>query len=173
MEGSLSLGKLQLDEYLPLPESGKNAGAAKAREGKAVTTADKEDATSWPTINLRLAMSSLGWKKMHLRDISLALSGSKGDYRLTSFQGVLESGGRLSAGGRAELRSHKYALDLDAAEVALGPLQESFGKSPRSVEGLAALKASCTTSGTSADALMAGPFPVRAICGCATCTSRP
>lgn len=154
MEGSLSLGKLQLDEYLPLPESGKDAGAARAREGKAVTTADKEDASGWPTINLRLAMSSLGWKKMHLRDISLALSGSKGDYRLTSFQGVLESGGRLSAGGRAELRSHKYALDLDAAEVALGPLQESLEK-PRSVEGLAALKASCTTSGTSADALMA------------------
>ena len=98
MEGSLSLGKLQLDEYLPLPESGKDAGTAKGKEGKAVAAADKESATSWPTINMRLAMSSLGWKKMHLRDISLALSGSKGDYRLTSFQGVLESGGRLSAG---------------------------------------------------------------------------
>ena len=154
MEGSLSLGKLQLDEYLPLPESGKDAGTAKGKEGKAVAAADKESATSWPTINMRLAMSSLGWKKMHLRDISLALSGSKGDYRLTSFQGVLESGGRLSAGGRADLRNRKYALDLDAAEVALGPLQESLEK-PRSVEGLAALKASCTTSGTGADAMMA------------------
>ena len=119
-----------------------------------MAAADKESATSWPTINMRLAMSSLGWKKMHLRDISLALSGSKGDYRLTSFQGVLESGGRLSAGGRADLRNRKYALDLDAAEVALGPLQESLEK-PRSVEGLAALKASCTTSGTGADAMMA------------------
>ena len=89
MEGSLSLGKLQLDEYLPLPESGKDAGTAKGKEGKAVAAADKESATSWPTINMRLAMSSLGWKKMHLRDISLALSGSKGDYRLTSVQGVL------------------------------------------------------------------------------------
>ena len=89
MEGSLSLGKLQLDEYLPLPESGKDAGTAKGKEGKAVAAADKESATNWPTINMRLTMSSLGWKKkMHLRDISLALSGSKGDYRLTSFQGV-------------------------------------------------------------------------------------
>lgn len=154
MEGSLSLGKLQLDEYLPLPGSGKDAAAGKTGEGKAVAAADQESATSWPTLNVRLAMSSLGWKKMHLRDISLALSGSKGDYRLTSFQGVLESGGRLSAGGRADLQSHKYALDLDAAEVALGPLQEALEKT-RSVEGLAALKASCTTGGTGADAMLA------------------
>lgn len=155
MEGSLSLGQLQLDEYLPLPGSGKAAAAGTAGEGKAVAAADKEGAADWPTLNVRLAMASLGWKKLHLRDISLALSGSKGDYRLTSFQGILGTGGSLSAGGRADLQSRKYELDLDAAEVALGALQEALEK-PRAVEGLAALKASCTTSGSGADALMAG-----------------
>ena len=91
MEGSLSLGKLQLDEYLPLPESGKDAGTAEGQGSKAVRPRTRKAPPAGPPSTMRLAMSSLGWKKMHLRDISLALSGSKGDYRLTSFQGVLEA----------------------------------------------------------------------------------
>lgn len=155
MEGTLSLGKLRLDEYLPLPGDGPAAASGKAPEApKAVADKDKAATTSWPTLNLRLAMASLSWKQARLRDISLAVSGSKGEYRLTTFRGVLESGGRLSAVGRADLNGHSYALDLDAADVALGALQESLGK-PRSVEGMAMLKASCTTRGTDADALLA------------------
>lgn len=155
MEGSLSLGKLRLEDYLPLPDSGDTAAQADkpATESKAVSSDTKKEA-AWPTLNLRLAMASLSWKQARLRDISLSLSGSKGDYRLTAFRGILESGGRLSASGRARLDARSYALDLDAAEVALGALQESLGK-PRSVEGLAALKASCTAGGADADALLA------------------
>lgn len=151
MEGSLSLGALQLDDYLPLPGDGKDA----APDGKAVKTGGRDEAADWPVLNIRLAMASLGWKKAQLRDISLALSGSRGDYRLTSFQGVLGSGGRLSASGGADLPARRYSLDADAADVALGALLEALGK-PRSVEGVATLKAHAGTEGADKDALLAG-----------------
>lgn len=158
MEGSLSLGALQLDDYLPLPGDGRDAAASRAGaaapDGKAVKAAARDEAADWPALNLRLAMASLGWKKAQLRDISLALSGSRGDYRLTSFQGVLGSGGRLSASGGADLPARQYSLDADAADVALGALLEALGK-PRSVEGIATLKVHAGTVGADREALLA------------------
>lgn len=153
----VQLSAINLDNYLPLPDTaGKNGktGAAPAG-GAAAARSSEAGKIPMPDINIRLTLARLSMEKLQVRDIQLAAQGLRGNYTITALNGVLGSGGKIHATGAARLAdtaNPAYAIKGTASEVNLGNLLESLGKG-RPLNGVARLEADLTFAGKNATAL--------------------
>lgn len=153
----VQLSAINLDNYLPLPDTaGENGktGAAPAG-GAAAARSSEAGKIPMPDINIRLTLARLSMEKLQVRDIQLAAQGLRGNYTITALNGVLGSGGKIHATGAARLAdtaNPAYAIKGTASEVNLGNLLESLGKG-RPLNGVARLEADLTFAGKNATAL--------------------
>ncbi|MEG6593181.1 AsmA-like C-terminal region-containing protein [Desulfovibrio sp. 1188_IL3213] len=153
----VQLSAINLDNYLPLPDTaGKNGktGAAPAG-GAAAARSSEAGKIPMPDINIRLTLARLSMEKLQVRDIQLAAQGLQGNYTITALNGVLGSGGKIHATGAARLAdaaNPAYAIKGTASEVNMGNLLESLGKG-RPLNGVARLEADLTFAGKNATAL--------------------
>lgn len=158
VSGGIQAGMINLDAYLPLPESGKAAASAPAKaDGKA--GADKAPAAkaaqSLPSVNLRAALSGVRQGKLSVTNIAFILKGEKGRYAVTSLSGSLGSGGSIKGSAAADLPAKAYSLKATASGVNVGGLLDALGKG-RPVDGVAALDADLNVHGADAKAMLAG-----------------
>ncbi|HJA79801.1 MAG TPA: AsmA family protein [Candidatus Desulfovibrio intestinavium] len=167
LRGELRVNELRVDQYLPQP-SGKadskapvetNAASDKTNAAPAAAKADQKAAAPaqpkvWPLLDMALAVGSLRYGEMGVKDLSLSLQGDKGNYQLRDFRCALLSGGRLQAHGSTRLPDSRHALNLTAQGVDLGGLTQMLGKG-RPVEGTADATADVTARGMTAEAVQA------------------
>ncbi|MGE9986557.1 AsmA family protein [Desulfovibrio sp. SGI.169] len=158
VSGGIQAGMINLDAYLPPPESGKSAAPAPVRAGgkPAADRAPSADAVkSLPSVNLRAALSGIRQGKFSVTNIAFILKGEKGRYAVTSLSAALGSGGDIRGSAVADLPAQAYNLKATAANVNVGGLLEALGKG-RPVDGMAALDAELSASGVDARAMLAG-----------------
>lgn len=146
----LQISTVNLDAYLPLPESSKpQEQTADVPKGK---NSGGTEASSLPDINIRAALAGIRQGKVRARDVQFAAQGLRGDYKISAFSCILGSGGVIKAEGTANVPASAYAVNGTASDVNLGALLESLGKG-RPVEGSARLDADLSMNGKSAAAL--------------------
>ncbi|MFT4301240.1 MAG: AsmA family protein [Desulfovibrio sp.] len=141
------ISAINLDNYLPLPESDKNQTANDSKDKKTA-----EDASSLPDINVRAAVAGIRQGKLQIKDVQVIAQGLRGNYKISTFNCVLGSGGTVRAAGAANIPASAYAVNGTASDVNLGALLESLGKG-RPVSGLARLDVDLTMSGKNTTAL--------------------
>ena len=141
---------VNLDNYLPLPESSKpqvqTTGEPKDKKSGGT------DVSSMPDINIRAALAGLRQGKVHARDVQFVAQGLRGNYKISTFNCTLGSGGFIKAEGTANVPAAAYTVNGTASDVDLGALLESLDKG-RPVEGTARLDADLSMHGKSAVAL--------------------
>ena len=146
----IQVSAVNLDTYLPLPESGKpqvqTTGGPKDKKSGGT------DVSPMPDINIRAALAGLRQGKVHARDVQFVAQGLRGNYKISTFNCTLGSGGVIKAEGTANVPAAAYTVNGTAADVDLGALLESLGKG-RPVEGTARLDADLSMYGKSATAL--------------------
>lgn len=150
VKGTLALGDLKLDSYLPsTPEKDEPAQKSPAKPA-----AKENKSMALPALDLRLDMASLSWHGLKAESLQGILRGSQGNYTLEKLAFSLASGGTLLSSGRANLNQNDYAMALTAKDVNIGPLMEALGKG-RAINGKAHTHADLTAKGSSAEALIA------------------
>ncbi|WP_022656389.1 AsmA family protein [uncultured Desulfovibrio sp.] len=158
VSGGIQAGMLNLDAYLPLPESGRAVASAPAVTGGKPGT-DKapaaKSAQSLPSVNLRAALSGVRQGKLSVTNIAFILKGEKGRYTVTSLSGSLDSGGSIKGSAVADLLAKAYSIKATAASVNVGGLLEALGKG-HPVDGMATLDADLGVHGADAKAMLAG-----------------
>ena len=138
---------INLDNYLPLPENGKSQAASEPKDKKTA-----EDASPLPDINVRAAVAGIRQGKLQIKDVQVIAQGLRGNYKISTFNCVLGSGGTVRASGAANIPVSAYAVNGTASDVNVGALLESLGKG-RPVNGSARLDVDLTMSGKNATAL--------------------
>ena len=140
---------INLDNYLPLPENEKSQGQkSDAQKEKKADT----DASPLPDINIRAAVAGIRQGKLHVNDVQVVAQGLRGDYKISTLNCTLGSGGAVRATGTANISTAAYAVNGTASDVNLGALLESLGKG-RPLNGSARLDLDLTMKGKSATAL--------------------
>ena len=146
----MQISAVNLDTYLPLPESSKpqvqTTGGPKDKKSGGT------DESPMPDINIRAALAGLRQGKVHVRDVQFVAQGLRGNYKISTFNCTLGSGGVIKAEGTANVPAAAYAVNGTASDVDLGALLESLDKG-RPVEGTARLDADLSMHGKSAVAL--------------------
>ena len=143
------ISAINLDNYLPLPEGDKAQGPA-AGESKDKKAA--EDGSPLPDINVRAAVAGIRQGKLQVKDVQVIAQGLRGNYKISTFNCVLGSGGTVRATGAANIPASAYAVNGVASDVNLGALLESLDKGCP-VNGSARLNVDLTMSGKNATAL--------------------
>lgn len=166
IRGSLHLGDVVIEQYLPEKSAPTAASAPAAPAGKATErVAQSPAAPVFPTLDVTLAVDSLRYKGMGAQGLNLRLQGEKGRYRLQDLRCRLASGGDIAGKGAADLPQKRYSLTLKADSVDIGSLTHMLGKG-RPAEGKAWLTADIDTAGENSEKLLAaldgkGTFEVR------------
>ena len=146
----MQISAVNLDTYLPLPESSKpqvqTTGGPKDKKSGGT------DESPMPDINIRAALAGLRQGKVHVRDVQFVAQGLRGNYKISTFNCTLGSGGFIKAEGTANVPAAAYTVNGTASDVDLGALLESLDKG-RPVEGTARLDADLSMHGKSAVAL--------------------
>ena len=146
----MQVSAVNLDTYLPLPESNTPQGHASDRpKGK---KSGGTDVSSLPDINIRASLTGIRKGKVRARDVQLVAQGLRGNYKISTFNCTLGSGGVIKAEGTANVPAAAYTVNGTASDVDLGALLESLDKG-RPVEGTARLDADLSMRGKSAVAL--------------------
>ncbi|OXS27689.1 MAG: hypothetical protein BCS36_11625 [Desulfovibrio sp. MES5] len=146
----MQVSSVNLDAYLPLPESNKPQG--QPADGPKDEKSGETDASPLPDINIRAALAGIRMGKVHASDVQFAAQGLRGSYKISAFSCTLGSGGVIKADGTANVPASAYTVNGTASDVNLGALLESLGKG-RPVEGTARLDADLSMRGKSAAAL--------------------
>lgn len=159
IRGSLHLGDVVLDAWLPEKTSAANAVTAAPAGHAAPLPAERAAATpapasALPALDLGLNVDSLRYRTMGLLGVALRLQGADGRYSLRDFRARLLSGGDLNGSGTFDLPQKSYGLGLTAENVDIGGLAHMLGKG-RPAEGKARLTADLVTRGDDADAMLA------------------
>lgn len=146
----MQVSAVNLDTYLPLPESSKpqvqTTGGPKDKKSGGT------DESPMPDINIRAALAGLRQGKVRARDVQFVAQGLRGNYKISTFNCTLGSGGVIKAEGTANVPAAAYTVNGTASDVDLGALLESLDKG-RPVEGTARLNADLSMHGKSAVAL--------------------
>ena len=146
----MQISAVNLDTYLPLPESSKPQ--VQTTGGPKDKKSGETDESPMPDINIRAALAGLRQGKVHVRDVQFVAQGLRGNYKISTFNCTLGSGGVIKAEGTANVPAAAYAVNGTASDVDLGALLESLDKG-RPVEGTARLDADLSMHGKSAVAL--------------------
>lgn len=163
LRGELRVSDIRVEQFLPQTAgkaddkaaSGKNAASEqKNAAAKADQKAAAPQPAVWPLLDIALAVNSLRYGEMGVKDLSLSLQGDKGKYQLRDFRCTLLSGGRLQASGNSRLPEGRHALNLTAEGVDLGGLTQMLGKG-RPAEGSAHVTADVSATGMTAEAVQA------------------
>lgn len=151
----VSAGAVNLDNYLPLPDSPAKTSAEKQpASAKATGNAAKEPVKThaMPTLDMRAKIDSVHMSDLTAKKISLEVKGEKGRYAISPFSLALGTGGDVKGTARMDMGSKICAIKSSATGVAVGPLLEALGKG-RPVDGQAALDADMTMKCTDAAAV--------------------
>ncbi|SCM72274.1 AsmA family protein [uncultured Desulfovibrio sp.] len=146
----MQVSAVNLDAYLPLPESGKPQG--QTTDGPKGKKSGGTDVSPLPDINIRAALAGISQGKVRARDVQFVAQGLRGNYKISTFNCTLGSGGFIKAEGTANVPAAAYTVNGTASDVDLGALLESLDKG-RPVEGTARLDADLSMHGKSAVAL--------------------
>ena len=146
----MQVSAVNLDTYLPLPESSKPQ--VQTTGGPKDKKSGETDESPMPDINIRAALAGLRQGKVHARDVQFVAQGLRGNYKISTFNCTLGSGGFIKAEGTANVPAAAYTVNGTASDVDLGALLESLDKG-RPVEGTARLDADLSMHGKSAVAL--------------------
>lgn len=162
VRGTLSLGTLVLDTWLPkaeatpTPRQGAPASAAGRRvpQAGAPAAAPAKNADGLPALDLRLAIAGLRHGAFGLKDISALVTGAAGRYALKDFSAQLAGGGRLRGTCTADMPARAYTLAADGNGVDIGALCAAAGKAGVA-GGSAAFTVRLRTAGADSRALLA------------------
>lgn len=163
LTGQLQLGQLNLNDWLPLPESltaSRTPAPEKPEQEKPSRRRDKKKSSEpatpapngYPDVNLRLQAEGLQHQSLRLSNISAHILGEQGRYTINPFTATLGSGGKLQGSLQTDLTAHSHALDLSASAVDLGGLSGMLDMG-HPADGVADLQASLTARGESSQSL--------------------
>lgn len=153
VRGSLRLGDLVIEQYLPEKDAATPAAPAAPAGKRAERVAQAPAAPAFPALDVSLAVDSLRYKGMGAQGLNLRLQGEKGRYRLQDLRCRL-AGGDIAGTGTADLPQKRYDLTLKADGVDIGGLTHMLGKG-RPAEGKAWLTADVSAAGESSEKLLA------------------
>lgn len=153
IRGSLHLGDVIVEHYLPEKAASAAAPATPPAAGKKTERVTSQQAPVFPTLDLSLSVDSLRYKEMGAQGLHLRLRGEKGRYRLQDLRCRL-AGGDIAGQGSADLPQKRYGLNLKADNVDIGGLTHMLGKG-RPAEGKASLTADLSAAGETSEKLLA------------------
>lgn len=160
IRGTLHLGDVALERYLPEKAASAAGGTAAVPDGHATKRPTERVADSpaplpaLPSLDLSLSADSLRYGEKGVRGLALRLRGEKGRYQLQDLRCRLLSGGDIHANGAFDLPQRRYGLDIAADALDIGGLTAMLGKG-RPAEGRASLTADLNAAGENSEKLLA------------------
>ncbi|GED23410.1 AsmA family protein [Halomonas halmophila] len=129
---------LNLDDYLPPPETQDTAGLNLVERAHAQSASGLLPADWLAQLDLdaSLELGELQLLQQNFRDVVLRLEGEQGQHRLTHFEAGFHEG-QLAATGSLDARDTPLAWQLSptVSNVRLGSLMESLNEQPSAIQG--------------------------------------